>query len=77
MLTRRRRPESIGEGNHPLFVSDEFKNADPDLVARINKVTRELNDIALELAHRAAWRYKATRNGELMAPTGPRMHKSK
>jgi hypothetical protein len=55
MSTQFCRPESIGEGNHRLFVSDEFKNADPDLVARINKVTRELNDIALELAHRAGW----------------------
>jgi hypothetical protein len=55
MLTQCRRPESIGEGNHRLYVSDEFKNADPDLVARINKVTQELNEIALELAHRAGW----------------------
>jgi hypothetical protein len=54
-LTRCRRPESIGEGNHRLYVSDEFKNADPDLVARINKVAQELNDIALELARRAGW----------------------
>jgi cell division septation protein DedD len=50
-----RRPESIGEGNHRLYISDDFKNADPDLVARINKAAQELNEIALELAHRGGW----------------------
>jgi CCR4-NOT transcriptional regulation complex NOT5 subunit len=55
MSTECRRPESIGEGNHRLYISDDFKNADPDLVARINKATQELNEIALELAHRAGW----------------------
>jgi len=49
------RPESIGEGNRRLYLSDEFKDADPDLAARINKVTQELNDIAVELARRAGW----------------------
>jgi hypothetical protein len=53
MLTQRHRPEGIGEGNHHLYVSDEFNNVDPSLLARIDKVTRELNDIALDLAHRA------------------------
>jgi len=60
MLTQCCRPESIGEGNYRLFVSDEFEGADPDLVARINKVTRELNEIALELAHRAGWKKRRT-----------------
>jgi len=32
---------------------DEFKNADPDLVTRIDEVTQEPDAIALELAHHA------------------------
>ena len=53
MLIIRPRPESIGEGTRRLYTSDKLKKADPDLVARINLVTQELEDIACELAHRA------------------------
>ena len=53
MLIIRPRPESIGEGTRRLYTSDKLKKADPDLVARINLVTQELEDIARELAHRA------------------------
>jgi hypothetical protein len=49
-LKRHHRPESIGEGFHRLYLSNDFKTADADLTERINQVTRELEAIALELA---------------------------
>jgi hypothetical protein len=49
VLTLHHRPESIGEGFHRLYLSNDFKTADADLTERINQVTRELEAIALEL----------------------------
>jgi hypothetical protein len=72
-LTIYHRPESIGEGICRLYISDKFKNADPDLLRRVNHVAQELEDIAFELAQRAGYkvhRRKRQRTNALDGPTG-------
>ena len=72
-MTTYHRPESIGEGICRLYISDKFKNADPDLLWRVNHVAQELEDIALELAQRAGYkvnRRKRQRTNGLDGPIG-------
>jgi hypothetical protein len=44
------RPETVGEGNHRFFTSDNFRNADPSLTERISK---DLNTAAIKNAGRS------------------------
>ena len=44
------RPETVGEGNHRFFMSNNLRNADPSFAERISK---DLNTAAIQIAGRS------------------------
>jgi hypothetical protein len=65
------RPESVGGGHHRDYLSPDFKNADPELRARIDRVTRELAAIALKLAQNAGLEVNRSKRPRTHAVDGP------